>query len=338
MKPPSIEEPVAAGNPRRAVTPFMPTSLLGRLSSLGAGEAEVVPQSRLLSPMPWVVAIMVALTVIAAAAGLALSNIAGAARAELSGGLTVQILEAQPDLRSRQAAASLAVLQSEPGVSGVRQVPDAEVDALLSPWLGSNGGLGVAGASQGSVDTADVVPVPALIDAHLDGTIAPERLAALRARILHVAPAARIDAQASWLRPVFGAIASLQMLALALMVLLAAAMASAVLLAARSALGNQRGTIEIVHMLGGTDGQIARIFARAFGLDAALGGALGGGIAVVVIVVLGGRFAGLGAGLVAGGALTWFDWAGLVLIPLAGVGLAMLTARQSVLGALRKML
>ena len=309
----------------------MPTSLLGRLSSLGAGEAEVVPQSRLLSPMPWVVAIMVALTVIAAAAGLALSNIAGAARAELSGGLTVQILEAQPDLRSRQAAASLAVLQSEPGVSGVRQVPDAEVDALLSPWLG-------VAAGQGSVDTADVVPVPALIDAHLDGTIAPERLAALRARILHVAPAARIDAQASWLRPVFGAIASLQMLALALMVLLAAAMASAVLLAARSALGNHRGTIEIVHMLGGTDGQIARIFARAFGLDAALGGALGGGIAVVVIVVLGGRFAGLGAGLVAGGALSWFDWAGLVLIPLAGVGLAMLTARLSVLGALRKML
>ena len=331
MKPPSIEEPVAASNPRRAVTPFMPTSLLGRLSSLGAGEAEVVPQSRLLSPMPWVVAIMVALTVIAAAAGFALSNIAGAARAELSGGLTVQILEAQPDLRSRQAAASLAVLQSEPGVSGVRQVPDAEVDALLSPWLG-------VAAGQGSVDTADVVPVPALIDAHLDGTIAPERLAALRARILHVAPAARIDAQASWLRPVFGAIASLQMLALALMVLLAAAMASAVLLAARSALGNHRGTIEIVHMLGGTDGQIARIFARAFGLDAALGGALGGGIAVVVIVVLGGRFAGLGAGLVAGGALSWFDWAGLVLIPLAGVGLAMLTARLSVLGALRKML
>ena len=331
MKPPSIEEPVAASNPRRAVTPFMPTSLLGRLSSLGAGEAEVVPQSRLLSPMPWVVAIMVALTVIAAAAGFALSNIAGAARAELSGGLTVQILEAQPDLRSRQAAASLAVLQSEPGVSGVRQVPDAEVDALLSPWLG-------VAAGQGSVDTADVVPVPALIDAHLDGTIAPERLAALRARILHVAPAARIDAQASWLRPVFGAIASLQMLALALMVLLAAAMASAVLLAARSALGNHRGTIEIVHMLGGTDGQIARIFARAFGLDAALGGALGWGIAVVVIVVLGGRFAGLGAGLVAGGALTWFDWAGLVLIPLAGVGLAMLTARLSVLGALRKML
>ena len=331
MKAPSIHEP-AAPAPRRAVAPFMPTSLLGRLSSLGAGEAEVVPQSRLLSPMPWVVAIMVALTVIAAAAGLALSNIASAARAELSGGLTVQILEAQPDLRSHQAAASLAVLQAEPGVSGVRLVPDGEVDALLSPWLG------VAGGGQGSVDTGDVVPVPALIDAHLDGTIAPERLAALRARILHVAPAARIDAQASWLRPVFGAIASLQLLAAALMVLLAAAMASAVLLAARSALGNHRATIEIVHMLGGTDGQIARIFARAFGLDAGLGGAAGLGIAVVVILVLGQRFAGLGAGLVAGGALTWFDWLVLVLIPLAGVGLAMLTARLSVLGALRKML
>ena len=37
------------------------------------GEAELVPQARLIGPMPWVIAIMMALTVIAAAA-LARSN------------------------------------------------------------------------------------------------------------------------------------------------------------------------------------------------------------------------------------------------------------------------
>ena len=84
-------------------------------------------------------------------------------------------------------------------------------------------------------------------------------------------PSARIDAQASWLAPVFHAIASLQWLALGLVVLLAATSAAAVWLAARSALGSNRDTIEIVHLLGGTDGQIARIFQRSIAIDALAG-------------------------------------------------------------------
>ena len=50
------------------------------------------------------------LLVMAAATGLALRNVASAAEAELSGGVTIQILEAQPDLRQQQAKAALAVL------------------------------------------------------------------------------------------------------------------------------------------------------------------------------------------------------------------------------------
>jgi cell division transport system permease protein len=78
------------------------------------------------------------------------------------------------------------------------------------------------------------------------------------------APAARVDAQAGWLTPVFSAIHALQWLAGGLIALLALATVAAVLLASRNALGNHRDTIEIVHMLGGTDNQIARIFQRAW--------------------------------------------------------------------------
>ncbi|HNN56893.1 MAG TPA: hypothetical protein PKG84_11170, partial [Novosphingobium sp.] len=60
------------------------------------GDAELVPQARLSGPMPWVIAIMVALTVIAAAAGLSLANTASAASDELAGGVTVQVIEANP--------------------------------------------------------------------------------------------------------------------------------------------------------------------------------------------------------------------------------------------------
>ena len=102
--------------------------------------------------------------------------------------------------------------------------------------------------------------------ADLRTSVARELGESLRA----VAPAARVDAQASWLAPVFGAIRSLQLLALALILLLAAATVAAVLLAARTALGANRDTIEIVHLLGGTDSQIARIFQRSIGIDAAV--------------------------------------------------------------------
>ena len=56
----------------------------------------IVPHARLAGPMPWVIAIMIALTVIAAGAGLALRNLSDSASAEIAGGLTVQIVEGAP--------------------------------------------------------------------------------------------------------------------------------------------------------------------------------------------------------------------------------------------------
>jgi cell division transport system permease protein len=292
----------------------------------GLGAAELIPQARLSGPMPWVIAIMIALTVIAAAAGLALRNAAAAARTELSGGVTVQIVEPAPEARERQAAAAAARLRGIAGVSGVRLVPAQELDALISPWLGPEAA------------DADAVPVPALIDARVSGAITSERLASLRRDLRRVAPGARVDAQSSWLAPVFGAIASLQWLAVALIGLLGAATAAAVLLAARTALGSNRDTIEIVHMLGGTDAQIARIFQRSIGLDAAVGGATGLALGTAAVLLLSRQFAGLGAGLATGGALDWTDWLVLALVPAGGVGVATATARLTVIRALRKML
>ena len=210
-------------------------------------EAALLPPVRAAGPMPWVIAIMIALTVIAAASGLALRNAAHAASADLSGGLTVQIVHAAPAERDRQAHAALGVLRRAPGVASARLVPQAELDTLLEPWLGTKPGDGVDG-----------LPIPALIDVALAGPATAVRVDGLRTALSAVAPSARVDAQAAWLAPVFGAIGALQWLAGGLIALLAMATAAAVLLAARNTLGTQRETIEIVHMLGGTDAQIAR--------------------------------------------------------------------------------
>jgi cell division transport system permease protein len=293
----------------------------------GSERTGVLQQARLGGPMPWVIAIMIALTVMAAAAGLALSNLARNARAEIAGGVTVQIVEAAPAERDRQAEVALALLRNRDDVAEVRRVPDAELEGLIEPWLG---------AAAGTADEA--IPIPALIDARLRGPVTGQRLEALRAELVASAPSARVDAQAGWLAPVFHAISSLQWLAIGLVMLLAATSAAAVWLAARSALGSNRDTIEIVHLLGGTDGQIARIFQRSIALDALIGGLVGLLLGLAALFLLGRQFAALGSGMVAGGGLGLVDWIAVGAIPHAGVLIAMLTARVTVLIALRRML
>ena len=291
------------------------------------GRDRLVPHARLAGPMPWVIAIMITLTVMAAGAGIALRNLAQNARAEIAGGLTVQIVEGGPAERARQAEVAIAVLRNRDDVTEVRRVPDAELEALLEPWLGQRG-----------VPEEDAIPVPALIDVQLAGPATPQRVEHLRASLTASVPSARIDAQAGWLAPVFDAVRSLQWLAAGLIVLLAATSAAAVWLAARSALGSNRETIEIIHLLGGSDAQIARIFQRSIGIDAALGGIAGLLVGLGAIALLGRQFARLGSGMVAGGQLAPVDWALLAAIPLIGIVLAVLTARITVLAALRRML
>lgn len=295
--------------------------------SSSAGDPRLLPEAQLSGPMPWVIAIMIALTVVAAASGLALRNAARTASADLEGGVTVQIVTAAPAERLRQAAAVVGVLAKAPEVAEVRQVAQEELNTLVEPWLGTRPG-----------DDVEALPIPALIDVRLKGPATPDRVARLRALVVPVASSARVDAQAGWLAPVFAAIGTLQWLAGGLIALLAIATMAAVLLASRNALGNHRDTIEIVHMLGGTDRQIARVFQRSMAFDAAAGGLVGLLSGVVTIAALSRQFAGLGSGMVAGAVLHWQDWIVIAAIPLAGVALAVLTARISVLAALRRML
>ncbi len=306
--------PVLARAAERGFAPFR-----------GRRAAHLLPRARLGGPMPWVIAIMVALTVLAAGGGLALDNLADRARGELAGSATVQILEVDPAERAAQSRAALDVLRADPAVAAATRVPQARVEKLLEPWLGT-------GASD------ETIPVPALIDLNLRGNSDEATLGRLRDRLAERAPSARIDAQAQWLAPVLSALSALGWVALGLIGLLAFTGAAAVWLAARNALGINRETIEIVHLLGGSDDQIARVFQRSILADSLVGGALGLIGGVLGIAVLGAQFAALDSGLVGGGGLGPGDWLVLGLVPLGAVALAVATARFTVLASLRKIL
>jgi len=310
----------------------------------------LIPEGRLSGPMPWVIAIMVFLTVLAAAAGLAVRIAADAVNADLAGRVTVQIVTADAAARKVETAAALRRLRDQPQVARAVPVDDAQLAALLEPWLGAetlaladndaeaadarDGDNDGSGTRQGGDAGTGPIPVPALIDVDLRGAAGPAALQRLRDALRGVAPSARVDANAAWLRPVADLLGQLQWLALGLIALLGTTLAAAVVLAVRAALNTHQETIAIVHLLGGTDLQVARLFQRRVALDAALGGTVGLVLAAVLVLVLADRAAALDSALVDTARFGWRAWLVLAAIPLAGALLALLTARFTVMRAL----
>ncbi len=288
-----------------------------------SGAIDVLPATRLAGP--WIIAIMVALTVLAAGGALALANFAAQTRAGLEGGVTVQIVAADRAAREAQVERAATTLRSAAGVSDVRIVPQAELAALVEPWLGEAAG-------------SDAVTMPALIDVRLADNADAATLTRLRGELARVAPAARLDHQSDWLGPVFDTIRALRWLALMLIVLLTLASAAAVWLAARNALDANRETIEIVHHLGGNDAQITGIFQRSVLIDAAIGGVFGLAFGAAAIALLGTRFAALQSGMVESGSLSALDWVVIGLVPVAMTVVALITARRTVMARLGRML
>ena len=293
--------------------------------ALPAHDRKLIPEGRLSGPMPWVIAIMLFLTLLVAAAGLTLAEAARQGGQDLARHVTVQIIEADPAQRAAQRAAVTRALRKLDSIAEVKPVPDADVRALLEPWLGT-----------GVID-ADV-PVPALVDVRFGSVPTAETITRLQSTLRSVAPNIRVDSHSSWMAPFFELMRALLWLAAAMFLLLLVATSAVVILAVRSTLNTHRETIEIMHMMGGTDIQAARLFQRRVALDALLGGIVGFIVAAVVIITVGGRFAAVEPGLLSGAHFPYYGWAVLALIPLAVMALAMLMARMTVISALKRML
>ena len=280
-------------------------------------ERRLLPGGRLQGPTPYVIAIMMFVMVVIAAAGLSLANAADMVAKGVENRYSVQIANG-----AALAPRAEAALKDAPGVAAVRPVPEAEMRDTLERWLGP------AGAQ------ADL-PLPALIDVDLKPGASPQAIAA---RVEQAVPGARFVAHSAMLGPMLRALRSLTWLAFALVVLIAIATAAAVVLAARGALDTNRATIEVMHGVGATDDQIARLFQRKIALDSLTGGLAGAGAAGIILL------------LIAGGRAVWFDdLAGgplldagdllfLAALPLIGAAVATVVARLAVLRALRESL
>jgi cell division transport system permease protein len=211
---------------------------------------------------PWLVALMI---YVASLAGIGLILVDEALRASenlLSGRMTVQV---PADASAARVETILAVLRQTPGIRSVHLLTALETSQLLESWLGSPVSL-------------EELPVPRLIDVGLDP--AAIDMAKLRTQLTSVIPEIRLDDYG----PVVG---GLRARARPIQALLGAAIGSALLLVAAlavfatsAALAARRSDVELLHLVGADDRQIARPYA----VRSLVYGLIGGGIAAAAIL------------------------------------------------------
>lgn len=296
-------------------------------ADMGLPPGPLLPKGRLTGPMPWVIAIMMFLTVLASAAGLSLDAAARSLGAMVSDRITVQVAEADAEIRDRAVRRIVTLLGATEGVTDVAIVPPADLAAQLEPWLGSD------------LKISDI-PIPALVDANLAAP--PEqreaRIAALDQAVKAVNQSARVEPHAHYLAPLARLVGAIGYLAFGLVALMAAATGAVVVLAARGAHATHRATIDIMHLLGATDAQVVSLFQRRMVLDAAFGTAIGAGLALIITALLGQALHAVTSDLVRSATLPGRAWLVLVVLPLIGIGMAWLAARVTLHRALERSL
>lgn len=284
------------------------------LGALTPAERRLLPGGRLEGPAPYVIAIMMFVMVVIAAAGLAIAHTAAVVSEGVESRYSVQITGGKPG-----PAEAVQTIGAIDGVRSARAVEEAEMRATLERWLGPDGA------------SADL-PLPTIVDVGLDPAAKAEDV---RRQLAARLPQAQFTAHAASLGPVLDALRALGWLALALVALIALATAAAVVLATRGTLDTQRPTIEVMHGVGATDEQVARLFQRKIALDALVGGTVGAVAAGVVLLLVAGGGSTWAADLFGGALLGPADILLLASLPLIGTVLAAVVARFAVLKALR---
>lgn len=235
-----------------------------------------------------------------------------------------------PDMEKKMTLISL-FLAKQKGITEVKPLSLQESAELLEPWLGKS-------------EVIEALPIPRLIAVEIDRSDPPD-LAMVSEALQKNFDGVSLDDHRRWQSEIRGVTRTAALGGLILLGLVAAATVAVIISATRSAMASNREVIEVLHLMGASDGFIAGEFERHFfglGLRASLAGAIAAGL-VFLLLPLFMQLAG--GGLVAAaetrrlfGAGT-LDIAGYLLfasVVIVVAGLCMITSRLGVIRVLRK--
>jgi len=274
--------------------------------------ASFLPEADARDPaLLFVVAVLCFLACLTALGVIAGNRAAQGWAGQLTGEATV-IVRARggetPDAAAARAAESLAGIA---GVTEARALEREKAYALIKPWLG---------------DVADLedLPVPRLVAVSLDRK-KPATAAALDKALKAQGLDAVVDDHSVWIKDIRRAAGVVRWTAAAIFVLIAGAAAAVVAFATRAGLTARRDVVEVLHLTGAEDAQIANLFELRFARVAAIAGAAG----AVAAALLGGllRLIGGGQGITPALPIAWVDLLAVLPCPVLAALVAALAAR-----------
>ncbi|MGY9107399.1 MAG: cell division protein FtsX [Alphaproteobacteria bacterium] len=286
--------------------------------------ARIMPREKGAAPLDVVIGVMAFLAALALGGVLIAERAAETWSGGLTGRLSVQILPEGAAAPDDEVAAALNLLRATPGVVYAGALSDDENLALIEPWLGDN-------------TLIEALPFPRLIDVELaPGAIVD--VAQLEARLAEVAPRSILDDHTRWVARLRGTANAVLFSALTILTLIAIATAASVAFATRAGLAAHREMVELLHLMGAQNRFIARAFEWHYFLGALIAASFGA-------LAAGGAFAAAGGldeiGLSSvsflpplGLQMVELPW--LLTVPAAAALIAWVTARLSVLSALRE--
>jgi cell division transport system permease protein len=273
-----------------------------------------------------IMAIMVYFATLATAAQTSLMGATTGWSQNLQGRMTVELPPPANDTEKGKAERllkAMTALRSLPEIADATPVSEADTSRLLKPWIDDPAIL-------------RALPLPTLIDVQ---TAQGQKLEAetLRQKLAPIVSDVRIESHADGMERILNLIRCLSVLAGLMAALTGVALIIAICLICRTALAVQHETVELLHLMGATNGAIAQQFqnhARRLALPAA---AVGFGLAVLTIFLLASYFGSLLDRPLALSA----NWLTLgivtVLTPMAAIAIAVISARLFVTGLLRRL-
>jgi cell division transport system permease protein len=285
--------------------------------------SHILPRDKGAAPLDFVIAVMAFLAALALGASLVADRAAQGWQNGLSDRITVQVMppetgDAATGLNA-EAQAALSLLTATPGIAHAHLLSDAEINALVEPWIGKGGA--VSG-----------IPLPKLIDAAVvpGAQIDSVRLAA---QLKQAAPHATLDDHRRWIARLKGLADAVRYSAYGILLLIAGATAAAVSFATRAGLDAHHEMVALLHQMGALPGFIARAVERHYFFQALLAAALGTILAALLFLAAGGleSFGLEAVPFLPPLSLRWTEIPWLAAVPVATSLIAWATARVSVL-------
>jgi cell division transport system permease protein len=287
----------------------------------------ILPRDKGAAPLDFVIAVMAFLAALALGASLIADRTTQGWSHGLAAKLTVQIVP--PDngdakrILDRETDAAVGLLRAAPGIAHAAPMSDAELNALVAPWVGQNG------------LTSDI-PLPRLIDASITPGMRVD-VASLTQQLRKAAPHATLDDHSRWISRL-GAIAdTVRYSAYGILLLIAGATAAAVSFATRAGLDAHHEMVALLHQMGARAGFIARTVERHYLVSAFAAALLGTLFAALLFLGAGGleRFGVDAVPFLPPLSLAWAEIPWLLAVPVATALIAWATARISVLSVVR---